>query len=133
MGTNNKNSLNEESTEYGIGIFAENPGSSQVKVVAPYYRTYKNTGYKAAAELTTIYIISKLPKKMKETAFGTWVIGKFQGWASKTKTTYVGSWVTSSWSNSKNKRVYHATLVHYEKSNYTKPKSVQYWDVSAWY
>lgn len=112
MNTSVQSSLNEKNT--GIGLFALDPGSTQVKVVPPYYRTYKNTGWKVASELITAYLISKMPKKVKGTAFGIWIAGKLQGWASNVKSTYVGSWVTSSWSPSANKRVYHATLVHYK-------------------
>lgn len=126
--------INPSSNSNGeITTFAEDHGSSMVRVVPPYYRTYKNTGYRAAAELTTLYLISKTPKKLKRTTLGIWIIGKFQGWTNAIKPTYVGSWISSSWSNYQNKRVYHATLVHFKKSNYTSPTSVQYWDVSQWY
>lgn len=121
--------LSKEST---FETFAEVPGSSQVKVIPPYYRTYKNTGAKIAAELISFHIVNKVPKKIRTTAFGSWVLNKIQGWAT-IKTTYVGSWVTSSWSNYQNKRVYHATLVHYKNSNYTSPKTIQYYDVSHMY
>jgi len=70
---------------------------------------------------------------MKEKAFGVWILNKVTGFSKKIKTTYVGSWVTSTYSSSQGKRVYHATLVNYKKSNYTQPLSVQYYDVSQWY
>lgn len=120
--------LNDE-----ITTFAENDGSSSVMVTPKYYRTYKNTGAKAAAELTTIFLISKMPKPVKTSTLGIWVLGKLQGWSSSIKTTYVGSWISSSWSSYQNKRIYHATLVHYTNSNYTTPISVQYYDVSQYY
>ncbi|MFE5473850.1 hypothetical protein [Bacillus safensis] len=115
------------------GIFVNDPGTGQVKVVPPTYRTVKNTAIKAAAEIVTLYLISRMPSKARKTALGTWIIGKFSQWTSKIKTSYIGSWVTSSYSNVENARVYHATLVHYKKKNYTKPESIEYWDISQWY
>lgn len=120
-----------ESSE--IGVMGRNPDGSTVIVVKPTYRTYKNKGAKAAAELLSAYIISKAPKPVKTSVFGGWVLTKLSGWANAIKPTYVGAWVTSSWSRAENKRLYFNTLVHYKKSNYTQPKSVQYWESTSWW
>src|SRR5699024_1521502 len=125
--------INPLSVESNFGTFAEDPGSNQSTVVAPYYRTYKNTGAKIAADAVVTYLVNKVPKKVKTTALGSWVLSRFQGWAEPIKTTYVGSWITSSWSNYQNKRIYHATLVHYNNSNYTSPKTIQYYEVTHMY
>lgn len=116
-----------------VSILAEDNGSSYVKESSTYYRTYKNTTVKIAAELATAFIISKTPKKIRSSTFGAWMFGKFQGWVSGDKTTYVGSWISSTWSSYQNKRLYKATVVHYKNSNYTTPLSVQYYDISQWY
>ncbi|AZV60154.1 hypothetical protein DOZ91_05650 [Peribacillus frigoritolerans] len=49
--------------------------------------------------------------------FANWLFVKLNSW-SKISPTYVGSWVSSSYSTAEKKRNYHATVVHYGKSNY---------------
>lgn|SRR5690606_20179110 len=115
-----------------VDIMGVDPGNTQVIVIPPMYKTYKNTGAKAAAELLSAYIIKKAPEKAKKSTFGAWVLNKLTGWA-KVETTYVGMWTTSSYSSYEQKRVYHNTLVHYKNSNYTTPKSIQYWEATHWW
>ena len=63
-----------ESSEIGV------MGGSTVIVVKPTYRTYKNKGAKAAAELLSAYIISKAPKPVKTSVFGGWVLTKLSAY-----------------------------------------------------
>ncbi|MBP3040969.1 hypothetical protein J9303_15910 [Bacillaceae bacterium Marseille-Q3522] len=117
----------------GGEIMVLDPGSGQVRVVGPVYRTYSNATFRAVADFITFYTVMRAPRPIRTSAFGAWVLNKIQGWVKIIQPTYVGSWVTSSWSNWHNKRVYHETLVHYANSNYTQPTKVQYYDVTNWW
>ncbi|MED4035793.1 hypothetical protein ABEU98_30720 [Priestia megaterium] len=116
-----------------VSVEVNDPGTGQVQVVKPYYRTYTNKTQKEVANAITSYLLSKIPSPVKGNVVGIWVVGKITQWTNVIKQTYVGSWITSSYVTSKKKRVYHATLVHYKNSNYTTPISVQYYDVTQWY
>ncbi|KOR78539.1 hypothetical protein AM232_08765 [Bacillus sp. FJAT-21352] len=116
----------------GITAYGPISGGSTKTEIAPIYRTYKNTGVNEAKNLIFAYMMKKIPKKMTDSVFANWLFVKLNSW-SKISPTYVGSWVLSSYSTAEKKRNYHATVVHYGKSNYTSPKSVQYFQCNYWF
>ncbi|MDR4926827.1 hypothetical protein ACFX4I_23710 [Peribacillus sp. YIM B13472] len=116
----------------GITSYAPISGGSTKTEIPPIYRTYKNTGVNEAKNLIFAYMMKKIPKKLTDSVFLNWLFVKLNSW-SKISPTYVGSWVSSSYSTAEKKRNYHATVVHYEKSNYTSPKSVQYFQCNYWF
>lgn len=111
---------------------AVEPGGGSRTEIAPIYRTYKNTTINEAKNLIFAYMMKRIPKKITDNVFANWVFVKLNKWAT-VNPTYVGSWVSSSWSDHANRRNYHATLVHYAKSNYTQPKTVQYYECNSWF
>lgn len=115
-----------------ITPFADEDGGGTRTEIAPYYRTYKNTTINEAKNLIFAYMMKKIPKKITDNVFANWLIVRLNKW-SDVDPTYVGSWASSAWSNYDNRRNYHATLVHYAKSNYTSPKSVQYYQCNSWF
>ncbi|KSU88897.1 hypothetical protein A2U94_15060 [Bacillus sp. VT 712] len=120
---------NAVSPEPTFTTFGADSGLGYVSVISPKYVTYKNTTTKWAAELIVAYLVSKAPTKIASAVFGSWTLGKIQGWASSIGPTYVGAWVSTSYVSGQ--RRYYETLAHYKNSNYTSPKSVQYYDVTA--
>ncbi|MGY3314993.1 hypothetical protein ACV242_003489 [Peribacillus simplex] len=116
----------------GITAYGPISGGSTITEIAPIYRTYKNTGVNEAKNLIFAYMMKKIPKKLTDSVFANWLFVKLNSW-SKISPTYVGSWVSSSYSTAEKKRNYHATVVHYGKSNYTSPKSVQYFQCNYWF
>lgn len=127
------NSMYREATRGGIQVFIPDNGGSSIMEVPPVYRTYKNAGKKAAAELITAYIISKTPKPIRKATWGAWVLNHLSRWVDIIKPSYVGSWVSSSYSYAEKKRLYYNTLVHYKNKDYTGPTSVQYWESTAYW
>ncbi|WHY63275.1 hypothetical protein [Cytobacillus firmus] len=124
------NSLNLEDSS-GIGTYAEDGGNGSVRVVAPYYRTYTNAWAQETANLVVAYIATKLPLKITQSTFRTYVVNKLLGWATNLiQKQYVGSWVTRQYSDYAKMYIYRATLVHYTDSSYSKAKEVQYWEVN---
>lgn len=116
----------------GITAYGPISGGSTKTEIASIYRTYKNTGVNEAKNLIFAYMMKKIPKKLTDSVFANWLFVKLNSW-SKISPTYVGSWVSSSYSTAEKKRNYHATVVHYGKSNYTSPKSVQYFQCNYWF
>lgn len=118
-------------SESTFTIFGADSGGSYLSVIPPMYKTYTNKTEKAIADLITAAVINKAPysSRIKQTTFGAWVIARISVWTNGIKPTYVGSWVSSSWDNYYGERRYKQTLVHYNKSNYTDIKSIQYYDV----
>ncbi|MGE1165293.1 hypothetical protein ABES08_00150 [Peribacillus simplex] len=116
----------------GITAYGPISGGSTITEIAPIYRTYKNTGVNEAKNLIFAYMMKKIPKKLTDSVFANWLFVKLNSW-SKISPTYVVSCVSSSYSTAEKKRNYHATVVHYGKSNYTSPKSVQYFQCNYWF
>ncbi|RHW40329.1 hypothetical protein D1B31_12310 [Neobacillus notoginsengisoli] len=131
------NNLMRDSTEIReedeISLLGNDPGSSFVRVISPMYKTYSNRDVKYAAEIITIYLVSKAPSPIRTTALGTWILTKMSGWVNLITPSYVGAWTSSSYDNYTGQRRYYETLVHYKYSNYTTPLSVQYYDVTSWW
>jgi inhibitor of KinA sporulation pathway (predicted exonuclease) len=102
-------------------------------VVPPLYKTYTHQVAKEAADILCAYIMKKIPKKVTDNVYTNWVLSKLIGWSKNIQPTYVGTWISSAWSNYDKRRNYYATIVHYEKSNYTNPIDVQYFECNNWY
>ncbi|MFE4243566.1 hypothetical protein ACFVSS_16940 [Peribacillus butanolivorans] len=133
MSTTPETTSIENDPDYGgISLRAPVSGGSTVTEIAPIFRTYKNTGVNEAKNLIFAYMMKKIPKSLTDNVFANWLFVKLNSW-SKISPTYVGSWVSSSYSTAEKKRNYHATVVHYGKSNYTAPKSVQYFQCNYWF
>ncbi|GIN40096.1 MULTISPECIES: hypothetical protein [Heyndrickxia] len=126
------NSALNKNTSGGPVIYGPIEGGSWVYEVPPTYRSYSNAWVGEAANLIVAYILKGVPKKVTDNVFANWVFTKMLGWA-KASPSYVGSWVTSSWSNYDNRRNYHATLVHYSDSSYSQPLSIQYFECNYWF
>lgn len=109
----------DNSNDGTMTLYEPSIGSNVTIVVQPIYRTYKNTGLKAAAEIITAYLVSKLPGKITKNPLLNWCVEKMTDFSSAIKTTYVGSWV---WESDGDEYV---TLVHYKDSTYKDPIKVE--------
>ncbi|MEK5217773.1 hypothetical protein [Psychrobacillus sp. FSL H8-0487] len=126
--------VNVSPTEQTIGTFAEDNGDTTVTVVPPAYQTFNHTYVAATASFFLGYYVQKVAGIKNGEKFRLWANAMLSTWvATHIGSHYSGSWITSSWSNYQQKRIYHATLVHFAKSNYTQATDVEYYDVSQWY
>lgn len=103
----------------------EDPGS--ILVTGPVYRYCNNENAREVAEALAAYLISKLPTKSTNNLFANWLIVKVTNLANSIKDTYIGTWVTKSWSSYDNMYKYYTTLIHYTDATYTTKISVQYY------
>lgn len=111
----------------GIMILSDPGSGSDAKIIVkPIYRTYQNKTVKAAAEVMTAYIVSKLPGKITKNPLLNWFVTKMTKLTDGIKPTYVGSWV---WESQGSRYV---TLVHYKDDSYSEPIDVQIIDITNW-
>lgn len=123
-------SVQENSNTDLIKPFAHDIGSNSTTVVAPVYKTFSNKVEKFLIDSFVAYIVTKIPTKYASNFMFNFYFNKITGWASgKVVPTYVGSWVTRSWSEYDQTYIYYLTAVHYTDSTFKTVKDVGYLEV----
>jgi|SRR5699024_1200155 len=112
-------------------IQREDPGDGTVIETPPNYRTYTHWALNTTINATISYYARWIPSRLTKSFKSNFVAASLTGFV-EVPETYVGSWVSSYWSNHHQERRYEATLIHYN-TPYSNPKNIEVYDVTRFY
>jgi len=121
-----KNNSGNNNGEVNPTFVPSDPEGNSILVAGPSYRVYDNSDVQIVAGATVGWIVSKIPAPIQSTYLGyvavAWMTAKVDG----INDTYVGAWVSKSYSTYDEMYKYYSTLVHFSNSTYSTPIDVQY-------
>lgn len=102
------------------------PEGNSILIAGPSYRVYDNSDVQIVAGATVAWIVSKIPAPIQSSYLGYVAIGWMTAKVDAIKDTYVGAWVSKSYSTYDEMYKYYSTLIHFSDSTYSTPIDVQY-------